>query len=67
MSCNKRKQVIICMEIKLAIQRIDNNESVKEVAKDIGIRAVIVGNRKRRETNSKIPVQKIAIAVYEIY
>ncbi|KAG8198584.1 hypothetical protein JTE90_026482 [Oedothorax gibbosus] len=50
MSSGKRKRVV-SIETKLeAIQRIDNGESIKKVAEDLGVGTVTVGNWKRKRS-----------------
>ena len=49
MNSNKRKWVVVSIETKLeAVQRINNGESIKKLAEDLGVGAVNVGDWKRK-------------------
>ncbi|XP_071043106.1 jerky protein homolog-like [Parasteatoda tepidariorum] len=54
MSSNKKKRVV-SIETKLeAIQRLDKGESIKKVARDLGVGAVTVGDWKRKRNEIEI-------------
>lgn len=50
----KRKRVVVSLETKFnAIKRVDNGESIKNVAAELGVGEVTVGDwRRKREDKS---------------